>query len=228
MELKGGQYRFKAKAYNAGARAIQAVSVLDRLVREDTLTFFFSSRRRHTRWPRDWSSDVCSSDLSPLRVMVRDMQKLAAGDFNVVLPGLDRKDEIGAMAHAVEQFKVKAIERARHEADPVKQAAAAERKAEMHRLADGFEAAVGNMVTAVSRLSNELEGAASTLTGNADTTRQLSDVVAGASQEASVNVQSVAHATHELTSSVSEISRHVQESSRIATDAVHQADQTDR
>src|SRR5690625_6676141 len=28
--------------------------------------FFFSSRRRHTRWPRDWSSDVCSSDLSCL------------------------------------------------------------------------------------------------------------------------------------------------------------------
>src|SRR5207253_3595989 len=27
------------------------------------MTFFFSSRRRHTRWPRDWSSDVCSSDL---------------------------------------------------------------------------------------------------------------------------------------------------------------------
>src|SRR5690625_13657 len=29
--------------------------------------FFFSSRRRHTRWPRDWSSDVCSSDLPPVR-----------------------------------------------------------------------------------------------------------------------------------------------------------------
>src|SRR5207253_8559837 len=28
--------------------------------------FFFSSRRRHTRWPRDWSSDVCSSDLGEL------------------------------------------------------------------------------------------------------------------------------------------------------------------
>src|SRR5690625_5937258 len=26
-------------------------------------SFFFTSRRRHTRWPRDWSSDVCSSDL---------------------------------------------------------------------------------------------------------------------------------------------------------------------
>src|SRR5690625_6392185 len=29
----------------------------------DCFFFFFSSRRRHTRWPRDWSSDVCSSDL---------------------------------------------------------------------------------------------------------------------------------------------------------------------
>src|SRR5207253_3782553 len=30
-------------------------------------SFFVSSRRRHTRWPRDWSSDVCSSDLASLR-----------------------------------------------------------------------------------------------------------------------------------------------------------------
>src|SRR5690625_7056198 len=32
--------------------------------------FFFSSRRRHTRWPRDWSSDVCSSDLAPRKVPI--------------------------------------------------------------------------------------------------------------------------------------------------------------
>ena len=38
MELRGGQSRFKAKAYNAGARSIQAVNDLDRLVREDRLT----------------------------------------------------------------------------------------------------------------------------------------------------------------------------------------------
>src|SRR5215208_4362720 len=31
----------------------------------NVIFFFFSSRRRHTRWPRDWSSDVCSSDLPP-------------------------------------------------------------------------------------------------------------------------------------------------------------------
>src|SRR5439155_17718834 len=33
------------------------------LVTKRVPNFFFSSRRRHTRWPRDWSSDVCSSDL---------------------------------------------------------------------------------------------------------------------------------------------------------------------
>src|SRR4051794_41950441 len=31
------------------------------------VSFFFSSRRRHTRWTGDWSSDVCSSDLSSIR-----------------------------------------------------------------------------------------------------------------------------------------------------------------
>src|SRR5437870_9353019 len=34
-------------------------------VQQFSFIFFFSSRRRHTRWPRDWSSDVCSSDLCP-------------------------------------------------------------------------------------------------------------------------------------------------------------------
>src|SRR5439155_5782330 len=36
------------------------------------LLFFFSSRRRHTRWPRDWSSDVCSSDLHELETAKRE------------------------------------------------------------------------------------------------------------------------------------------------------------
>src|SRR5690625_7740333 len=40
--------------------------------------FFFSSRRRHTRWPRDWSSDVCSSDLIGLPVE-QDMVQIGHG-----------------------------------------------------------------------------------------------------------------------------------------------------
>src|SRR5437870_11681178 len=52
--------------------------------------FFFSSRRRHTRWPRDWSSDVCSSDLL-LHVlfdeMHRDVARPLVHDLAAVLPG---------------------------------------------------------------------------------------------------------------------------------------------
>src|SRR6185295_18651456 len=61
----------------------------------------------------------------------------------------------------------------------------------------------------------------------AEGTQQLSTAVAGAAEEASSNVQSVAAATEELTSSVQEIGRQVHEASRIATDAVQQARQTD-
>jgi methyl-accepting chemotaxis protein len=134
------------------------------------------------------------------------------------------------MAEAVELFKFKAIERARHESEQeevVKREAAAERKAELRQLADGFEQAVGNIVAAMSVLSTDLEGAAGTLTSNADATRQLSDAVAGASSEASVNVQSVADAAEQLTASVSEISDRAHESSQIAGQAVHQANETD-
>src|SRR5690625_7284865 len=38
--------------------------------------FLLSSRRRHTRWPRDWSSDVCSSDLYAL--MQQRAQQISA------------------------------------------------------------------------------------------------------------------------------------------------------
>src|SRR5690625_5438097 len=50
--------------------------------------FFFSSRRRHTRWPRDWSSDVCSSDLRVEGVYRLQQQlRTAAGQPLQQLPG---------------------------------------------------------------------------------------------------------------------------------------------
>src|SRR5207253_4851846 len=52
--------------------------------------FFFSSRRRHTRWPRDWSSDVCSSDLYCL------LRSARAGEA-ILPPRLvhDQRDGVG-------------------------------------------------------------------------------------------------------------------------------------
>ena len=105
--------------------------------------------------------------------------------------------------------------------------AAQARRAELHKLADDFQNAVGSIINTVSSASSQLEAAAGTLTKTAETTQELSATVAAASEQASSNVQSVASAAEEMTSSVGEIGRQVQESARIAGDAVKQAEQTD-
>jgi methyl-accepting chemotaxis protein len=173
---------------------------------------------------------IVSSVVRPLRGILAGMRQLGDGNFHVVLPGLGRKDEIGAMAEAVEAFKLKAIEQATREAaqkDAEAGAVAAARRNEMHKLAAAFETQVGTIVKTVSTASSQLEAAARTLTNTAESTQMLTTAVASASEEASANVQSVASATEELSSSVAEVGRQVHESSRIAGDAVRQAERTD-
>jgi methyl-accepting chemotaxis protein len=165
----------------------------------------------------------------PMRALSVSMQELAEGNFGVVLPGLGRKDEIGDVAQAVENFKVVSEQKAREEAEAkIKQdqLAARQRKADMIKLADSFEGAVGEIVETVSSASTELEASARTLTSTAERAQELTTMVAAASEEASTNVQSVASATEEMASSVNEISRQVQESARMAGEAVDQARKT--
>ncbi len=165
----------------------------------------------------------------PVNGMTAAMTALAGGDHAVEIPARDNVDEIGSMAKAVQVFKDNMIEaeRLRAEQEQQKQRTEAERHRMMLSLADDFERAVGGIVQTVSSSSTELEAAARTLTKTADTTQQLSTTVAAASEEASTNVQSVASATEELTASVGEIGRQVQESSRISHEAVDQAHKTD-
>ena len=163
-----------------------------------------------------------------LSAMVRIMIRLAGGDVAVAIPGLGRKDEIGEMAGAVEVFKNNMIEaeRLRAEQQETERRHAEQRKLDMHKLADQFETAVGEIVETVSSAATELEASAVTLTTTAERSEKLATMVATASEEASTNVQSVASASEQLTSSVSEISRQVQESSRVAGNAVSQAQKT--
>jgi len=166
----------------------------------------------------------------PMVAMCTAMRELAGGNFDVVLPGLGRKDEVGEMAGAVEEFKMQAIVKAERDAaaqDAQNRASSAARRTELIRFADDFEAAVGAIVSNVSASAVQLEQAAGTLTRTAETTQSLSSQVAGASEQASSNMQSVAAATEELSTSVDEIGRRVHESSRIAEAAVLQAQQTD-
>jgi methyl-accepting chemotaxis protein len=161
----------------------------------------------------------------PLQRITVTMNDLASGNLAVEVPGIGRGDEVGEMAKAVEVFKSNAVARQALEAEQreTEIRATTGRKADMNKMANDFEAAVGQIVEAVSSASSQLEASAGTLTTTAERAQELTTTVAAASEEASTNVQSVASATEEMASSVNEISRQVQESARMATDAVGQA-----
>jgi methyl-accepting chemotaxis protein len=166
----------------------------------------------------------------PVVAMSKAMHELAAGNFEVQLPGLDRRDEVGQMAHAIQEFKVQAIARAERdtaEREEKNRELAAARRVELHNLAESFETAVASIIENVGSASGELENSAVILTKSSSATQQLSTVVATASEETSTNVQSVASATEEMAGSINEIGRQVADSNRIANEAVDQAEKTD-
>jgi methyl-accepting chemotaxis protein len=166
----------------------------------------------------------------PITAMTEVMRRLADGGLDVSIPSLARKDEVGAMATAVQIFRENALRVRDMEAEQsvVKQRNEAERKADMTRVANDFEATIGQIVKVVSSASSDIEGAAATLTKSAETTQALSANVAAASTQSSTNVNSAAAASEEMASSVAEIGRQVEEAQRIAHAAVTQADRTNQ
>ncbi|MCA1397315.1 methyl-accepting chemotaxis protein [Bradyrhizobium sp. BRP56] len=165
---------------------------------------------------RDVSAGIAS--------IVSPMQALGRGDLTANVPHQGEKTEIGAMADTLQVFKEALV--AKKAADEAA-AADAEAKIERGRRVDtitrNFEQMIGEIVQTVSSASTQLEASAGTLSSTARRSQELTTSVAAASEEASTNVQSVASATEELSSSVTEISRQVQESARMAGDAVGQA-----
>ncbi|MFN8704115.1 MAG: HAMP domain-containing protein, partial [Rhodospirillales bacterium] len=158
----------------------------------------------------------------PVGAMTAAMGRLAGGDLATEVPSKDNKDEIGAMAKAVQVFKdnairVKALE---DEQAALEAKALAEKKAAMAALADRFEAEVGTVVAGVSTAAQQLQVSAGAMSATAEETSRQATAVAAASEQASTNVQTVASAAEELSSSITEISRQVSESSRITGQAV--------
>jgi methyl-accepting chemotaxis protein len=164
----------------------------------------------------------------PLDKICTVMDGLASGDLAVEVPYRDRRNEIGRIARSLGVFKDALVdaEQLRAEQSGAESRHSSLRKAEMNKLADDFENAIGEIVNTVSSASSELEGSAGKLASTAERSQELTKMVAAASEAASANVQSVASATEEMGSSVNEIGRQVQASARIASQAVEQAQQT--
>ena len=164
----------------------------------------------------------------PIQAMTGAMTVLATGDTSADVPHRARRDEIGAMAAAVQVFRDNLIRTRQLEAETVQARLTAEeqRKAGMRQMADGFEAAVGGIIGTVSASATELQATASAMSGTAAETAAQSTAVAAAAEQAASNVGTVAAAAEELGSSVQEIGRQVDGSAAIARQAVAEADQT--
>jgi methyl-accepting chemotaxis protein len=163
----------------------------------------------------------------PIVDITASMSRLAGGDATGEIPAGDRDDEIGAMAAAVQVFKDNMIKADRLAAE---QAVDNDTKMRRARLLDditkSFEARVGELVNGLSSSSSTMEATARSMSSTATATNHQAGVVASASGQTSSNVQMVATATEELTSSITEISRQVAQSSQIAARAVDDARRT--
>lgn len=165
---------------------------------------------------------------NPINSMTDVMARLANKDWATEVPSQDRTDEIGAMASAVQIFKINGqeVERLEEEQKAHEARSIEEKRQQMLQMADAFDASVGGVVQSVSAASTEMQSSAQTLSATAEHTAQQSEVVATASNEATQNVQTVASATEELSSSIQEISRQVNQSTKIAGDAVIEVQST--
>jgi methyl-accepting chemotaxis protein len=166
----------------------------------------------------------------PLTSVTDALTAIANGRDDISITCDDRADEIGDMARTVAVFKNNALERHRlRDAQSASAVAAAEqRKAELRSFVDAFQTSVGGIIDNVLNSSGEFERVARQLTETARTTADLSGRSAGASETASEHVRSAAASSDELSTSIADIARRVQESNGIAAEAVKQAAATDQ
>jgi len=164
----------------------------------------------------------------PLTQLGASMKALAAGNLQVPIEGAGRRDEIGRMADAVAVFRDSAVRvRELEETQAASEArAAAQRRASLGELADHFERSVKSVVENVAAASQQMQGAARSLSATAEETRRQTEAVSASGQEASVNVQTVAGAAEELSASISEISRNVAQCASFAEQAVGETRKT--
>ena len=166
----------------------------------------------------------------PLTSVAASLTAIANGNADVEINCDDRMDEIGEIARTLAVFKNNSVERRRmrDEQTAAAMAAAEQRKTELRGFVDEFQTSVGSILDKVLSSSGEFERVARQLTETARTTAGLSGKSAGASETASEHVRSAATASDELSSSIAEITRRVQELNGIAADAVKQAAATDQ
>ncbi len=158
----------------------------------------------------------------PILAMTRVMSVLANGEFNVDVPGLGRRDEIGLMAQAVEVFKEHGLdnERLRSAQEHQREEAEKAKRSALAHMADTVEKELRGAVEQVAVRTRQLDQSSTVMAASADEVSGNAQGVAAAAAQAQANAQNVASAVEELTASIAAISDQLSQASAVSGSAV--------
>jgi len=165
----------------------------------------------------------------PLASVTRSMAQIAEGDLDAPVQGLERNDEIGSIANAVEVFKTNGKAQRQMEAERDADQQAKQRRAgAVDDLLSGFNQEIRSVLETVSTATDELERTARELAETSEKSSTDAEAAARTTGDTAANVRSVAAASEELTSSIAEIARRVEDQASISDKASNAASQTDQ
>jgi methyl-accepting chemotaxis protein len=163
----------------------------------------------------------------PIKAMTDAMSRLAAGDMATEVPGRDRRDEVGAMAQALGVLKdnsVRAQQLSQQQAEA--HAAQSSRAQALEQLCRSFDSEMSKGLSDVAQSLQAMQQAVQSMSSSAEQTAGEAGHATEASSQTASSVGSVASATGELSTTITEITRQVSQSSQIAGEAATQARQT--
>lgn len=166
----------------------------------------------------------------PLARLQGALGKLSAGDLEIEIDGVERPDEIGAIARSVTNFRVNLAEKAAEQAQQEQahqDALNAERVALMQDVADDFEKSVLGVVSSLLEKSDSVESNSNDLTRAVESSLRAVSEVSTASADANQSVETVTGASHRLSESLSRVREDVDQATDIADAAVTEARKTD-
>ena len=166
--------------------------------------------------------------ITPLHNIRDAMLKVASGDLTVNTGYEQRRDEIGALAGALETFKQQAEDKARIEQqERERNADATARQQAVEGYVGEFESVVRQTLQELGDASGQMRTTSAGLSAVSGQTNARVQVAEQASSEASMSVESVASASQQLSASIDDISRQAAHAAGIASRAVSQARETD-
>ncbi|MFN3076282.1 MAG: methyl-accepting chemotaxis protein [Alphaproteobacteria bacterium] len=169
------------------------------------------------------------SIVMPVRSMTGAMRELATGDTSVVIPAIDRYDEVGEMARAVVYFKEGMVKNIEMQAErELEQQRRSERGKFIEERANQFRLGGERQMNAVVAESESISSAASRTGTGIGKVGGQSLQLAEAAERTAASVSTVASATEELSASITEIGRQVSSSAAIAERAVGDAEHTNQ